>query len=859
MNVELFANTGVQFINTEIPCGPTEGWEFVKNTNTGDIWKWLRIQNVGNLLVLAVDTSTGPDEEGYFCADENSIANPVADIDVVIPGDDNGDALSLSISILPSRGGDGDPIDVALVLDFGNCRGLGVLVDQLPTNGEKLPASPFRLYSSDEQKLINTLQRSELVADQHGEVCFSTSMEFVAPEIDPLELTVTRTSSEPHEVKKRGLFKTTIQLEAREVTQDTVVTSGLFPQISPVRTGKEAKDIRLLKAQLDHMRLSGMSSPKRYVWDDRRLDGEMWHQRTVKSISEVNQWERVQGRYYAFAPEDDRNWSSVDELRGDSVMTQRPEPKFPRRAVLVAQFYEILCQAFLQINSIRSRSDSLHPRRKRNLTDLVMAYPSGMCREEVQQYRKQVEKAVAIFSKTHLHSATPRIELHCKLDEGSAGQLAYVFGEIKMLGSSKTWFQTVGRNGKTRIANLDIGGGTTDLMIADYEDHARGPATDLHCITVHQDGISRGGDHLVQALLERELIPMICRSLSMSPEQAATVFTGNFGGQVNLRRKIWLDHIFLPLAYQYMERTISGNTQTPLEWMTVVGGEQSLLDDFDHTVAELIQDAGFKSISDVNISYETESFDQILTEVFGDILDHYTSVIAEADCDIVLLSGKGSDIKLIQKFVHNRLSLPSDRIVPLGDYYTGTWYPIQNGKRPGRIADPKSVVAVGAAIDFLASTVGLDGFLFQRDQAEDSSISYYWGHVDATNPKFLNRDTIFQPSQQSSPEEIGEEIEITGPKMFFGRRQTANERMQVAPHYCIEVDPPLSTQGVAVRLKRMIIDGDECLQLDSVRPLRKTQLDAPIEEYVRLGLRTMFDDLFFVDDILALDFEQITD
>ena len=74
-----------------------------------------------------------------------------------------------------------------------------------------------------------------------------------------------------------------------------------------------------------------------------------------------------------------------------------------------------------------------------------------------------------------------------------------------------------------RIACIDIGGGTTDLMIAKYnfeskiDDSIRGEV-------LHQDGISLGGDQLVKRLLEAIIVPAFAEAMGLEEEDVQLLF-----------------------------------------------------------------------------------------------------------------------------------------------------------------------------------------------------------------------------------------------------------------------------------------------------------------------------------------------
>ena len=122
-------------------------------------------------------------------------------------------------------------------------------------------------------------------------------------------------------------------------------------------------------------------------------------------------------------------------------------------------------------------------------------------------------------------------------------------------GQGKTEPETFGDEAnEIRIACIDIGGGTTDLMIAKYnfeskiDDYIRGQV-------LHQDGISLGGDQLVKRLLETIVVPAFADSLGLEEEDVQVLFGPEVPRNRELRaqRVSWMNRLFVPLAQAYLQ------------------------------------------------------------------------------------------------------------------------------------------------------------------------------------------------------------------------------------------------------------------------------------------------------------------
>jgi hypothetical protein len=861
--IELFANTGIQYITLGPAVEESRSWGPVKLSN-GRRPKWIKektyvLTKLGTqteMSVVAVDTTTGPVSKGFFAESEDMINNPVASL--------THGSEDFSFSILSSEEGMGKQLDCALILDLGNCRCMGLIADKIASDSE-LPLRQFEFFENDEAFYhANCLGEFEGHIPGHApEASFNSRLELRTPEFSPMETSTPKVvGTEIKKVEKNtdsnawtdlisGLFgiRKKVQYDDKVIEKTELVkeTSHLFAYYSQVRLGD--KNLLGHNAARNNPNLGaqspiGMSSPKRYIWDGERLGDKKWHQLDPKADTSGYRPETVRGYYYRYQPENDYDWKSISELENDKISTEPISPAYPRRSMLTAVVYEIISKCHQLINSTYFRRKTLTPMQKRRLTDLVVTYPSGMHSEERDQYREQLLKALRIFKHTNLFNLDYEIQLHMNLDEGSAGQIAYAYGEAKMFNSANRWINSVGRGGRIRIANIDIGGGTTDLMIGDYFPRGKGTTLAMKYRTLHVDGISRGGDNFIQRLLESVIIPGICDNLKLAKADAIKIFKDKQDGGLRQKRNRWLNEILLPLAIEYLKRAQNGDSKT--------GNKISIseIKDFDAYWDNFLEDISTitalpKGNTKFQLKYDETKLTRAVEDTYGQILDHYNSVVSSSGADILLLSGKGSDLKALKKMIIERTSIPFTRVVFLGGYYTGEWCPFDSDS-PGSIKDPKSVVSIGAALKYLSQEVGLAGsYISQEDSDETHSNPSYWGQVKQDVPNFLNEDALFTTdASRNAATDF-----FVGHRVFLGSRQTENETMEVYPTYVITI-PREHLNGVEITFERTIEGNIDKLKIKSV-------LDAngqPVEQgVVKMRLRTMFDESFFLDEFLTLD------
>jgi hypothetical protein len=118
--------------------------------------------------------------------------------------------------------------------------------------------------------------------------------------------------------------------------------------------------------------------------------------------------------------------------------------------------------------------------------------------------------------------------------------------------------------------------------------------------------------------------------------------------------------------------------------------------------------------------------------------------------------------------------------------------------------------------------------------------------VKKSHPHFLNEDAIFTPKTDQNKETNF----FAGDRVFIGRRQTGDEKMEVYPTYVITI-PKEHLSGVEITFERIIEGNVEKLKIKEVVDGNGN----PLEEQgvVKKRLRTMFDESFFLDEFLTLD------
>jgi hypothetical protein len=690
------------------------------------------------------------------------------------------------------------------------------------------------------------------------------------------------------EHKVRGPFGTKVKM----VPVSVVSSPRTFEDFSMVRMGAES-DVLAGLIDIEGEIRTGLSSPKRYLWahDESWLEGANWYMADpFDRYGSEHHVTPLKGPLLRFLPEDD----SADDPT--PVYEEAPtKPRHAPRTLMVGALYELLEQAFVYANSVAYRRLTAI-QRMRIIKSLTLTYPSGMIALERQRLRKQAVKAVGIFMQTlgKNQPCTPEVEL--KLDEASAVQLTYMWSEIRKLGRhAKLWFSLMGRTpaapqaetappepeparpagrpglsgrsigrvrprrvstesagekgAEVRIACIDIGGGTSDLMIAKYSCVDSPGGSIVHGETLHRDGISLAGDHLVKRLLERIIVPLFADVAGLDPSDTETLFGREIPANRAFRAKRihWINRLFVPLAGAYLQNAVDDITDNITHTdPEIVAPEvvQSLQDEINR-----IWGPGRYNVKqDLGLYYNPEEFEDIADEVFGDLLFDFCESIVEHQADVVLLAGQPTKIRYLQQLVETYLPLPKSRIISMYGRYAGAWYPYQFPKSPGIIADPKSTVAVGAAIEFSARHGMLSQIRFElADLAAQQS--YYWGVM--TESQIYKKKILFDHASDDPGKSSGQRIEldVAAQNLLIGRKRRSHDNAQASPVYLLKVlrGNRLGEIRLKASLERQRDEhGEEFLQLVQVEGDVDDQR-AIQDKNVLFEWRTLADEQYYLD------------
>ncbi|MDR2821306.1 MAG: virulence factor SrfB [Desulfovibrio sp.] len=629
------------------------------------------------------------------------------------------------------------PIDVDLVLDIGNSRTSGMLVETRTQRSTNLNDSYLL-------QLRDIDQPENVYTDP-----FETRIEF--SEADFGDDNLSRQSG-----RRTPAF--------------------LWP--SPVRIGPEAA--RLSTQALCAEGITGMSSPKRYLWDER--DWTVGWRYNMRG----NQEPRVtRGPMPRVLNQSGTPLCCMDDklFRNHPILKQQDtdiafDSRFTRSSLMMFLLVEVLQQALVTINSPGQRLRRELPNVPRRLRQVILTVPAGMPIAEQRIYRRWANWAVRVLweilnwkdfyipdhTKPSLgkdYRLSPR--LRCNWDEATCTQLVFVYNEIlkKYQGDAQIFCDIAGFARSQyadkpciRIAAIDVGGGTTDLSVTTFELVSdAGSSSRLRPHIELRDGFNIAGDDIVREVIRSSVLPAISAALTNAGSaHAAGTIKQLFGRDVidnsqenRNHRAQCVRQLLTPVAlcilsaYEKIQTTageasftctlrdfFDENHTGERPFIPYPMPSKSAVAYIDAVARKACGNDNF-TVMDTFIRVIPKNIDVVMREVMGGPLSNLCEVIQRYDCDMLLLTGRPSRWNGVISAILAKLPLPPDRILPMSRYRVGTWYPFADIS--GVITDPKTTVVVGGILCSLAEG-NLEGFSCDSSGIVPKSTARFIGEMD---------------------------------------------------------------------------------------------------------------------------------
>jgi len=366
-----------------------------------------------------------------------------------------------------------------------------------------------------------------------------------------------------------------------------------------------------------------------------------------------------------------------------------------------------------------------------------VTYPPGWTNADKALYKRKWQTAVNIFTIAHLgdtdgQDAPPL--LYMDVDEAFASQFPIIYGEImRMGGIGENWIELVGRGvgpeARVRVLSIDIGGGTTDYSIIEYRDSLEGQGVDLHPALLFKDSSSIAGDNLVKSVIEKVVLPGLLQGLDSEDRDGfSRLFNGPKNGTVDKEKwKRIVRQMLIPKAIQMLSELVT-HPETPVNHNNDSTGaamwEAGPLLDLNEFAAA----AGFAPPiairSGTLVPYAVADLHECIRETFRNLVDSLAKFVAVFEVDLVVASGKPTELPEVKLLLEKALPLLPNRIIHAKGYPIGSWYPFRDAGN--RIFDAKTVAVAGAALYRLILAGKVDGWHIKPDEGRMLARESIW-------------------------------------------------------------------------------------------------------------------------------------
>ncbi|HAP62194.1 MAG TPA: hypothetical protein DCR93_22745 [Cytophagales bacterium] len=501
---------------------------------------------------------------------------------------------------------------------------------------------------------------------------------------------------------------------------------------------------------------------------------------------------------------------------------------YAKGSLMTFALVEIIFQAVSQINHHQFRKDLGNSSFKRVLKNIVVSCPTAMTIREQQSLKQAVEDAITLCNKylegyQLLHpyitvypqeaaaSLDEEVPKYWRFDEATCSQITYLYSELtdKFLGKHDLFFKYKGKkraNTSTEkesitIASVDIGGGTTDLMICNYYTDENAEIPVLKPTPVFWEGFNIAGDDIIKRIIEYVVLPGIEKYIKSQGgvhvnETLNYLFGANQGNQTaahRIHRRQFANQVAIYCAYYAVDFV---SQQGPAGTTKTIGSvfqhhpkpKNNLIPYLEKVIRERCKVADF-SFLDIEVTYDVQLINHAITDVMKPVTEQLVQLIALFDCDVLLLSGRPSNLKAVRELFEKSLVLSPDKIVNFGDYKFGDWYPFATF---GQVKDPKTTVSVGALIAYLNAINKLDILRIDlKNLSNIQSTADYLGVLDNNYSKIKSDKIIFKKGSYEGT------FKFHGVPVPIGMRQLPTDNWIATPIYVFRFKNDLSKEELA--------------------------------------------------------------
>jgi hypothetical protein len=586
-------------------------------------------------------------------------------------------------------------------------------------------------------------------------------------------------------------------------------TSFSWPSF--VRIGTEA--VELITRSNNHSeKLSHHSSPKRYLWDNQ---------------SPNTPWDFVGGNpvYIEGLSEyfDESGALLADNNKNLGVL----RPYYSKKSLLTFVYIEIFLHALSQINSFEFRNYHLERHRPRRIKRVVITCPTSIIQEEQIALRKCAAEAAKVITSIYKkeginfeivpsvkdlsrkqNEADDRVDWI--YDEATCCQMVFVYSEIKerYLNNADLFLELYGKITKNQdyksertitIGTIDIGGGTSDLMICSYQNNGVNDVY-LKPNPLYWDSFSLAGDDLLKEIVQQIVLegsiqkPAFdgctgvienyaracgCTNVVKKMNDFFGMDVARMDGDHNtIYRRNFIVQIAKPIAERYLSHAGSNEEDRMIsfdELFPDLKPNEALLKRFN----DFFSDNGAVNFKFQDIKWKLcrERVFEIIQSTYDELFKQISILVSSYGCDFLLLTGQITKISKIKDIFLKYYSVHPDRIISLNEYRVGRWYPFADQR--GYFEEPKTIVAVGALIAMMSKLDKMSGFRINSSNLNTklNSTANFIGT--------LNRETNDMNQSFFNLTKHRTNLKVTGIPLKLGYKQLENSNYPGKPIYLI--------------------------------------------------------------------------
>jgi len=591
--------------------------------------------------------------------------------------------------------------------------------------------------------------------------------------------------------------------------------SKQFIYPSMIRLGKEANHLihKATNMNTGAEKISTFSSPKRFLWD---------------TIPQKQEWEFVQFEgeiakpiYIDGISEQLNSDGSINTEGNGGILTH-----YSRKALMTFAFLEILAQAKMQINSYEQRSHWGNESMPRRINRIIVTCPTAMSRVEQIALRKCAEDAAIMLERfynddyyTEIDEKKVRSEIKVIpsatnlsnngeraewiYDEATAAQFVFLYAEIgeRYLKKVKDYFDFYGKvrddlgeyNKKSlTIGSVDIGAGTTDVMIAAYKYEDGAGQCSLAPVPLFWESFYKAGDDLVKELIHKLVIEgkyspieKKMKTVGLSNDDIIEKNNDFFGGDTGMsfkNKQLRADfniQVSVPIVTYFLELIKQNNLESKiLSYSDIFSNDLPP----KNVLIHFKQHFGFEFES-LQWQYERKVVSSIIEKTFDSLIGKISSLFSYYDCDIVLISGRPASLKPLTDVFLKYYAISPNRLKSMNDYRVGRWYPEDKRYKfidgNGKFTNPKSIITTGAMIGHIAENGGLNGFNLNLKELKEKLVSKtnFFGKLNA---QFEYSETIISPDNNQAT------LEVSSLPLRIGVRQIDIAAYPSRPFYTLD-------------------------------------------------------------------------